>query len=53
MYENRTMKHVDIVLRREEEGIKEKDRGDESNRIYCIYFYKCHGVSPYNYNMPI
>jgi hypothetical protein len=31
MYENRTMKPVEIVLRRREGRIKEKDGGGESN----------------------
>jgi hypothetical protein len=31
VYGNRTMKPVEIVLLREEEGIKERDGGGESN----------------------
>jgi hypothetical protein len=31
MYKNRTMNPIDIVLRRGEEGMRENDRGGESN----------------------
>jgi hypothetical protein len=31
MYKNRTMKHVEIVLRRRGWGLNEKDGGGESN----------------------
>jgi hypothetical protein len=31
MYENRTMRHVEVVLRSRGGGMRENDGGDESN----------------------
>jgi hypothetical protein len=51
MYESRTMKPVEIVLRRGEE-MRENDGG--VNTIYCKHICKCHNESLlYNYYMLI
>jgi hypothetical protein len=44
MYENRTMKTVEIVLRRG--GIWETDGGVNIIKIYCKHIRKCHSESP-------
>jgi hypothetical protein len=41
MYENRTVKPVEIFLRRGRRGIKEKNSRDDP-KIDCKHLYKCH-----------
>jgi hypothetical protein len=45
MYENRTMKAVEIVLRRGKE-MRENGRGVSLIKIYCEHMYKRHDGSP-------
>jgi hypothetical protein len=45
MYENRTRKLVEIVLRRGR-GMRENDGGGKLKK-YCKHICQCHNVSPY------
>jgi hypothetical protein len=44
-YENRTMKPVEIVLRREKE-LREKDGEVNLIKIHCKHICKCHNEFP-------
>jgi hypothetical protein len=46
MYETRTMKLVEIVLRGRAGKMRENDGGVNLIKIYCKNIYKCHNVSP-------
>jgi hypothetical protein len=50
MYENRTMKFVEIALGREEERRK-KMEGVNLIKIHCKHLCKYHNVSPCRNNM--
>jgi hypothetical protein len=41
-YENRTMKLVEIVLRRRGEGMRENDGRINIIKIHCKHICKCH-----------
>jgi hypothetical protein len=43
-YENRTMKPVEIVLRRGKREIRENDVGVNLIKVYCKHICKCHDV---------
>jgi hypothetical protein len=45
MYENRRVKPVEIVLRREEGGSRQKIEGINPTKIYCKHICKYHSVS--------
>jgi hypothetical protein len=45
MYENRTVKPVEIVLR-SGGGMRDNDGGVNPIKIYFKHIYKCHNVSP-------
>jgi hypothetical protein len=54
MYENRTMKPVKIVLRREGRGMRKNHKGVSLIKTYSKHICKCHNVSSlYNYSMLI
>jgi methylphosphotriester-DNA--protein-cysteine methyltransferase len=46
IYENRRMKSVEIVLRREEGGRGRMMEGVNLTKIYCKHICKYHNVSP-------
>jgi hypothetical protein len=46
MYETRTMKLVEIILRGRAGKMRENDGGVNLIKIYCKNIYKCHNVSP-------
>jgi hypothetical protein len=45
MYEHRTMKPVEIILRRGE-GLREKNGGGDLIKIYCKHICKYHNEAP-------
>jgi hypothetical protein len=46
VYENRTQKLVEIILRRWEEGLGKTMEGMNLIKIYCKHICKSHNVSP-------
>jgi hypothetical protein len=44
MFENGEMRHVENILRRGEEGIKDNDGVGEFNYFFCKNLCKCHNV---------
>jgi hypothetical protein len=51
VYENRIMKSVEIVLRRGEGGMRDKDEGVNLIKVYCKHICKCDTESPCTINI--
>jgi hypothetical protein len=51
MYENRIMKAVDIVLRREEEGCGRMMKGVNVIKVHGKHVSKCHNEFPHTTNI--
>jgi hypothetical protein len=47
LYENRTVKPVEIVLRSRRGWARENDGGGGCDKVHCKDIWKCHSETPY------